>query len=63
MHKMSLALPPVIVEDIRSLAARRGRSAAAVTRQAIVLGLSELRGPERRPALNAPVLDKENPIG
>ena len=45
MHKMSLALPPVIVEDIRTLAALRGRSAAEVTRQAIVLGLSALRVP------------------
>jgi hypothetical protein len=48
VHKMSLALPPIIVEDIRSLAARRGRSAAEITRQAIVLGLSALRVPGLR---------------
>jgi len=45
VHKMSLALPLVVVEDIRTLAALHGRSAAEVTRQAIVLGLSALRVP------------------
>jgi len=49
MHKMSLALPTVIVDDIRSVAVQRGYSAAEVTRQAIVLGLSALRVPGMGP--------------
>jgi hypothetical protein len=50
---MSLALPEVIVEDIRVLATRRGYPSAEITRHAIILGLSMLRGPERHPTDDA----------
>ncbi len=50
MQTMSLRIPHVILEDARLVASRRGKKPAAILRQAMALGLVELRGRERHPA-------------
>ena len=45
MQKTSLRIPQPILEDARLVAGQRGKKPAAILRQAMALGLVELRGP------------------
>ena len=62
MHKMSLALPANLVDEIRLLAFSRGQGAAEIARLAILVGLPALRGHRQRVGLNAPRKDEDEGV-